>query len=190
MNIMIPSGSYIGYIDEDTVVRYVDIAERGLETVTRTGGASGIEEPHTVLISVKSFVSMTEEDDIAAVFAGDIFEMLEGASYAVLMTVSCEDLVIACLENEEVWTETVVVAVSGNVYYLRRERRMRSYEAVELCFTVTEVEDPVGVGIAHNYAFKVSIITVGVRNNNNTHRYAPENFVMYIITQIKKKINS
>lgn len=60
MNIMIPSGSYIGDVDENTVLRYVDIAKGGLESVTRTASTSGIEEPCTVLIGFKSLVRMTE----------------------------------------------------------------------------------------------------------------------------------
>ena len=110
--------------------------------------------------------------------------MFEGASYAEFMTVGGIDLMLASLENEEIGTETVVVTVTGDMDYFRCEIRVRGNESIELFFAVSEVKYPVSVGIPHNNAFEVFIVTMGVRNNNNTHNYAPEKDVINIITQV------
>ncbi len=65
------------------------------------------------------------------------------------MTVSSKYLMLHDRESEYVLTEAEIVAVSGNVNDLLRNDLVRDDKAIKLTFTITEMNEPIGIGIAH-----------------------------------------
>lgn len=146
------------------------MSERRRSVVTWNRGASGIEDIESVLKLIKADVGVTVEDDIAVVFSGFVFDVIKGEVHAVAVTVSGKDLVTWNRQNKVVIAHTVVIAVSGNVDYLRSNNRMLNNKSVELRFSVAKVEDPVGVGVPENNFFQCAVIAVGIGHNNNSHK--------------------
>ena len=69
-------------------------------------------------------VSVPEKDDIALILPCKYLEAFKGTLDAVPMAMGSEDLMIQSGQYKKVITQTVIVAVTCNMYDLLRERGM------------------------------------------------------------------
>ena len=124
------------------------MTEGGSFSVLRQAGAAGIQDIQTVLVFIAADMGMTVENDIAVIFLCGTLEMFKGAFYAENIAVGSENAVLSHRKNEKSGTEAADIAVSADMDNSLGVLGVHSEEAVQISFTVAEVEEPVGVGIS------------------------------------------
>lgn len=107
-------------------------------------------------------MGMSEEDNVAAVLLCNEFKMLERRPDTEFVSMRSEDLVLDSRKHNMIRTESIVIAIACNMDYLRSEFLMRDHEAVKFRFAVTEVYEPISVGIPNENAFNGRIAAVGI----------------------------
>ena len=107
-------------------------------------------------------MGMSEEDNVAAVLLCNEFKVLERRPDTEFMSMSSEDLVLDSRKYKMIRTERVIIAVACNMDYPRSEFLMRGHKAVKFGFAVTEVYEPISVGIPYEYTFNGRIAAVGI----------------------------
>lgn len=168
LNIMNMERSYISNVKNYSGWGNINMPEGRLAAVTGLRSASGIKYVQTVFKALKANMSVTVKDNITAVCEGRFFQPVKRAVHTENVSVGSKYLMLHDRQGEYIMAEAAIVAVSCNVYYLRRKDFVAEYESVELTLAVTKMKYPVGVGITHDNAFKSAVVSMGVGHNNNT----------------------
>jgi hypothetical protein len=103
---------------------------------------------------------MTVEDNIAVFFFCGTFDYIEVIFDCIAVTVSGEYIVFTEVKDEFIWCKAGKIAVSCDTDYFLFIFHMHQDKAVQISFAVTEVDKPVGIGIAEDNFFNSLEISV------------------------------
>lgn len=171
--------SYISDVEQDARLRDVDSTECRPPSVVRARRTAGVQDIQPVLEGVPADVSMPEEHYIALELLRVGFQAFEPALDPDGVSVSRKEPVsVRQRKNRIFGAQTANIAVSADVEHLLDEIGVLDDEAVELAFSVAEMDEPVSVAVADKNRRKSTVVAVSVRDNDDTHSTPPKERVV------------